>query len=566
MAGKEVLLKAVALALPTYTMSCFLLSQGVCADILRALSSLWWGSQDTGKGLHWAKWKTLAQRKDCGGLGFKDLFCFNRAMLAKIGTAWAEAVVGMAKYFKRPAGVGLRWRIGDGKSVHVTRDPWLPMPYHFMVRTPSPLLPEKVSDLIDPVLRQWDVHTVCRLFNEEADSILAMALSRFGCSDRLMWHFTKDGLYTVKSGYRVAVELDSNGLLGRRGDGGTSVDRGGRRLWKSIWELNVAGKIRHFIWRCCRNYLAVRCNLRQRGMQVDLTCPSCQQPNESVAHLLFQCNYARLFWFACPIQLDVRSLQGGTFADIWLELCDRFAQESRKDELLSSIAYGLWRLWKCRNSLVFEGRPIHPAEAVEIMIKQQTDFLQTREKGKETTPIQGGGGEHRSLGTQQRSCPPLDFVKINCDGAWTSQTLRGGWGWVIRDASGVFKGAGGEGGVRCGAAIVAEAEALRAGLCAGVDQGWQRVVLESDSKLMIDMLKGVGCSDSRVEGIVHDIRFLMRQMQTVVLSFVSRIANKVADLVAAFASKTQGLSKWEGSPPLWLINSLAIGVSSFTVE
>ncbi|KAI5311397.1 hypothetical protein L3X38_000059, partial [Prunus dulcis] len=37
--GNEVLLKAVALVLPAYTMSCFLLLQGVCTDILRALSS-----------------------------------------------------------------------------------------------------------------------------------------------------------------------------------------------------------------------------------------------------------------------------------------------------------------------------------------------------------------------------------------------------------------------------------------------------------------------------------------------------------------------------------------------
>ncbi|VVA31358.1 PREDICTED: PRUPE_2G216600 [Prunus dulcis] len=100
-----------------------------------------------------------------------------------------------------------------------------------------------------------------------------------------------------------------------------------------------------------------------------------------------------------------------------------------------------------------------------------------------------------------------------------------------------------------------------------MDQGWQRVVLESDSKLMIDMLKGGGCSDSRVEGIVHDIRILMRQLRTVVLSFVPRITNNVAHVIAAFASKTQGPSRWEGSPPLWLSNSLAMDVtSSFTVD
>ncbi|XP_021800961.1 uncharacterized protein LOC110745195 [Prunus avium] len=238
-----------------------------------------------------------------------------------------------------------------------------------------------------------------------------MALSRFGCPDRWMWHFTKNGLFTVKSGYRVAVELDSNGLLGRRGFGGTSDDRGGRRLWKSIWELNVVGKIRHFVWRCCKDYIAVRSNLRRRGVQVDPACPSCQQHEETVAHLLFHCHYARLFWFACPLQLDVRSLQGGTFADIWLGLCDRFAQDSGRDGLLSSIAYGLWRLWKCRNTLVFEGTTVHPAEAVELMHKQQNEFLQTKEQGTETPSSHEVGGVQRSMGTQHWSCPPMAFTK-----------------------------------------------------------------------------------------------------------------------------------------------------------
>ncbi|VVA39355.1 PREDICTED: MANES_01G203600 partial [Prunus dulcis] len=145
-----------------------------------------------------------------------------------------------------------------------------------------------------------------------------------------------------------------------------------------------------------------------------------------------------------PYSIRCDVVAGGTFADIWLELCDRFAGESGRDGPLSSIAYGLWRLWKCRNSL-------------------------SKELGTETTPVHGGGGEHRRMGTQKWSCPLMAFAKINCDWAWTSQILGGGWGWVIRDAAGVFKGAGGEGGVRCGVAIVVEAEALWAGLCPGMD-------------------------------------------------------------------------------------------------
>lgn len=75
------------------------------------------------------------------------------------------------------------------------------------------------------------------------------------------------------------------------------------------------------------------------------------------------------------------------------------------------------------------------------------------------------------------------------------------------------------------------------------------MVLESDSKFMIDMLKRGSCSDSGLESIVHDIRFLMWQLQIVVLSFVPRISNKGAHLVAAFVSKNYGLCRWEGFPP-----------------
>lgn len=72
-AGREILIKAVIQAMPTFTMNCFKLPKCLCKDIESLIQKFWWGYRDNARKIHWMRWKKLCLPKTHGGLGIKDL-------------------------------------------------------------------------------------------------------------------------------------------------------------------------------------------------------------------------------------------------------------------------------------------------------------------------------------------------------------------------------------------------------------------------------------------------------------------------------------------------------------
>ncbi|KAB2597308.1 hypothetical protein D8674_000228 [Pyrus ussuriensis x Pyrus communis] len=103
--------------------------------------------------------------------------------------------------------------------------------------------------------------------------------------------------------------------------------------------------------------------------------------------------------------------------------------------------------------------------------------------------------------------PPFQTIKVNCDGAWCSRMGIGGFRWVARDFIGIFHGAGGVGGVLCGSSLLAEVEAVRWGLLACMERGYGMVQIETDSKMLVEMLNGLLLPEGSIEGILWDIEY-----------------------------------------------------------
>ncbi|KAM2042654.1 hypothetical protein EV2_037173 [Malus domestica] len=97
-----------------------------------------------------------------------------------------------------------------------------------------------VRDLIDPGSYEWKTDIVKGGFlKEDVSSILNIPLSRCGMSDRLVWHHSKNGEYTVKTGYGVALGLMENGDLGKKGRGMPSLVSSLTQVWNKIWKLEL---------------------------------------------------------------------------------------------------------------------------------------------------------------------------------------------------------------------------------------------------------------------------------------------------------------------------------------
>lgn len=119
-AGKEILIKAIIQAIPTYAMSVFQLPKQLCKEISNMMARFWCRHMDNDRKIQWKEWSKVGIVKSHGRLGFRDIQIFNKAMLAK--QFWRlltkphslVARIMREKYFKH--GDILSSRLGCGPS------------------------------------------------------------------------------------------------------------------------------------------------------------------------------------------------------------------------------------------------------------------------------------------------------------------------------------------------------------------------------------------------------------------------------------------------------------------
>lgn len=137
--------------------------------------------------------------------------------------------------------MGLSWNVSYGSTTLIWEDNWVPSPKGFRVFSPKPTgcVLNRVCDLMDTRGRRWNVERIQSLFNhEEVQAIRQVPIVMQDDNDMLIWHCTKKGIYTVKSGYRVICENESFAEH-RIGSASRNLPK---REWNCLW--NIIGPVK----------------------------------------------------------------------------------------------------------------------------------------------------------------------------------------------------------------------------------------------------------------------------------------------------------------------------------
>ncbi|KAK2652828.1 hypothetical protein Ddye_012684 [Dipteronia dyeriana] len=177
---------------------------------------------------------------------------------------------------------GIRWQVGNGKSIKIYNDRWIPKPSLFKVFSQPKLdLEATVDQLIEPS-GGWNVKLIRDNFHpDEANEILSIPISSSLREDIVLWHFEGNRLFSVKSAY----------WLGQNGDNiqKTSSSSSSNSWWQFLWKLKDPLKVKIMVWKTCHDWIPTKVNIVRRGIQTLDICDGCKIANETTFHALWNC-------------------------------------------------------------------------------------------------------------------------------------------------------------------------------------------------------------------------------------------------------------------------------------
>ncbi|XP_075652141.1 uncharacterized protein LOC142622533 [Castanea sativa] len=413
---------------------------------------------------------------------------------------------------------GACFSIGNGSSIDIWTDPWVPWIEGFI---PTPKveeytqLPIRVSHLINSNRHCWKQNLVKELFNPHSvQAILTIPIPTRPSLDKLIWIPYPKGNFLVKSAYHSArSHLPSLSPC--------------EISWNKIWNLNLPKRLRILLWRIGVNVLPTKQNLLNRLQVSDAFCLFCKDNIESSSHLFFNCPASRSFWFSVYWGLKTENLAISQPEDI-IKLClnppNVPCEAINKDQVLLRLVFTIGEFWLARNRDLHQNCSWDVSSSIRMVLTRCFEF---------STIIAPRTDHALPIPVHVWSPPPFDCIKINIDAA-TYET-QAAIAVVARDHRGVPLKVWAR-LIKMISLLQAETEALHWAVKLAKVEGWSKVIFEGDAKICFDAINSHNqsyqwCIQTQLLNII-DLAVCFSSCSFV---WISRNCNGVAHQVARFS-------------------------------
>ncbi|XP_045802334.1 uncharacterized protein LOC123895912 [Trifolium pratense] len=340
----------------------------------------------------------------------------------------------------------------------------------------------------------------------------------------IIWIDNTHGQYSFNSGYKLLLNVTGK------------VDIGSQQEdWHSLWTILAPRKTKHLLWRISKGCLPTRMRLQERRVPCPLLCPLCNHQNEDDWHVLFGCDASIQARQAAGIVqfLEPFLLQASSAKDAIHAICS--TNDKQATGLFAALA---WVLWNNRNSEVWNDSH-ESGRTLGFKARHMWEDWLTVQQLQHDTEAANTQHDRRNNTQQQQALrwqkPAVGWYKCNVDAGFHKALNKTSFGWCLRDDRGSFVMAA-TAWLEGNCSIVeGESIALLEALRTLEQRGLSHVVIETDSKSVVDAISNLRGGNSEFSSIVFNINKIMLCNPNFKVKFIKQQANMVAHTLARAA-------------------------------
>ncbi|CAL1361150.1 unnamed protein product [Linum trigynum] len=288
--------------------------------------------------------------------------------------------------------------------------------------------------------------------------------------------------------------------------------------WVRLWEANIPPKLKVFVWQLFHRILPTTEALREKEVPVLPRCPVCWAESETMEHLFLDCPVARTLWEYSGLDFLGEGLPRHTFPLFLKKLLSRVSDPS----MLMAVVAILWRIWRSRNWVVFEGKQFGIPVLLRQFQQQYEEWIHLPVEPNPRTSLSGPRAPRSVL---------AGLVVCLWDGA-TSRGSHSAGGFVILDSARGVLFVQGTRFPGVDDPAVVELLTPREALLGCIGHGFAEVRFEGDAKIVIDKINQKDSRDNRMGAVLEEVIHYFAAHPGFSVRFVGRSNNRVAHMVA----------------------------------